>query len=544
MSNNLISLFASPRRMTALGLCLSGVWSGSSTLLGKSACAAELVPAAAVSSFQELDHAARLLSEKPYQPQPEIPEALKNLTYDQFRFIGFRDGKEVWGDTILPYRIGFYHKGYVHGDDVAINLLSNGKANAVPFSKDYFHYLEQAATLPVPEDLGFAGFRVQGAFPGQKELTEIFSFVGASYFRARSAQTVLGTSTRGLAINCGLPKPEEFPVFREYWIVEPQPGDKSLKVLALLDSPSVVGAYEFLLTQGIEKTDIDIHQRLYFRQAPEKVGIAPMSSMWLWGDGLPGPEGDHRPEVHDADGLQVQDADGRWLWRALGQQTYPSLIQLKYDGIQGFGLLQRDRLPNHYLDDEAQYDRRPSVWIQPLASWGPGRIELLEIPAPHEGIDNIAAWWVPEKQATPGSPLEFSYRLSYFSGDCPEHRLAKAVAHRIQREKSGTIQMEIDFDGPGLAERTSQQPPMGHVSSIRGEVTSQFCERNPSGSWTVRLIVQPTGEGPVELQVQLKDATHELSETWACLCPLTAPKVSLPPWKVKGSQADEKERVQ
>jgi len=486
-----------------------------------------------------------MLAEKEFVPEPAVPDALKNLTYDQFRYIGFRDGQELWTQTVLPYRIGFYHKGFVHVDDVSINVVSDKKTTSIPFSRDYFHYLNSARDLEIPADLGFAGFRVKGVFPGQKELTEIFSFVGASYFRARAAKTVLGTSTRGLAINCGLPKPEEFPIFREYWIVEPQVGDGTLKVFALLDSPSVAGAYEFLLTQGIEKTDIDLHQRLYFRQAPEKVGIAPMSSMWLWGDGLPGPKGDHRPEVHDADGLQVQEGDGRWFWRALGQQNYPSLIQLKYDGLKGFGLLQRDRHPNHYLDEEAHYDARPSVWIQPQSHWGPGRIELLEIPAPHEGIDNIAVWWVPEQPASPGTPLEFSYRISYFSGDCPEHLLAKAVAHRVEREESGKIRFEIDFNGPELAGFSPQKPPIVHVTSIRGEVTSQKCELQPSGCWTAILDVQPTKEGPVELRAFLADESHELTETWAYLCPLISPKVSLPPWKMKQQhELQETERPQ
>lgn len=533
--NILCSNFVRAARAATLGLLLI-----SASLSSFSAVVADELVTVPVSTFKELEQAASELATRPYQPQPEIPASLKNLTYDQFRWIGFRDGREMWENTILPYRIGFYHKGYVHVDDVSINVTSKDKVWPVPFSKDYFHYLNSAKDLEIPDDLGFAGFRVKGAFPGQVELTEIFSFVGASYFRAKSAQTVLGTSTRGLAINCGLPKAEEFPVFREYWIVEPQLGDKTLKVLALLDSPSVSGAYEFLLTQGIEKTDIDVRQSLYFRQAPEKVGIAPMSSMWLWGDALPGPDGDHRPEVHDADGLQVQAPDGRWLWRALGQQNYPSLIQLKYDGMKGFGLLQRDTLPNHYLDDEARYDARPSVWIQPQSHWGPGRIELLEIPAPHEGIDNIAAWWVPEQPVLPGTPLEFSYRISYFSGDCPEHLLAKAVAHRVQRQESGQIQLEIDFAGPELAELNSQSPPLVQVSSIRAEVISTGCEKRPSGIWTVRLLIQPTKEGPVELQVFLKDVQQDISETWAYLCPLTSPKVSLPPWKVKDHEVKER----
>jgi len=543
IKHDLYSRFVRVGQAIAFGLAISCV----SLPETHCVCADEPVTTP-ITTYQELNQAAQALAKEPYRPQPKVPESLKNLTYDQFRWIGFKDGEELWGNTIRPYRIGFYHKGYVHVDDVSINTVAQGKVNPVPFSKEYFHYLNSAEKLEIPENLGFAGFRVKGAFPGQTELTEIFSFVGASYFRARAERTILGTSTRGLALNCGLPEEEEFPVFREYWIVQPQPGDRTLRVLALLDSVSVSGAYEFLLTQGIEKTDIDIHQTLYFRQVPDKVGIAPMSSMWLWGDALPGPEGDHRPEVHDADGLQVEGADGRWFWRALGQQSYPSLIQLKYDGMKGFGLLQRDTHPNHYLDDEARYDARPSVWVKPLSSWGPGRLEILEIPAPHEGIDNIAAWWVPDQQITPGIPLEFSYRISYFPGDCPEHTLGKATAHRVQREESGKMNIEIDFDGAELAECPLETPPLVHVSSTRGEVISTTCEKRPSGSWTTKLVVQPTKEGPVELRVFLKNEQHDLTETWAYLCPLIPPKVSLPPWKVKDHAAEKevetKERAQ
>ncbi|WP_437185600.1 glucan biosynthesis protein [Planctomicrobium sp. SH668] len=493
----------------------------------------------AANQYHVLSKLAQERSAQSYIPQPEVPASVKDLTYDQFRYIGFRDGKEIWSNTTLPFRFGFYHKGYVHVDDVKINVVSSETTQPVPFSKDYFHYLENAAKLDIPHDVGFAGFRVKGTFPDQSELSEIFSFVGASYFRARTARSVLGTSTRGLAIDCGLPKAEEFPVFREYWIVEPRHGDESLHVLALLDSPSVTGAYAFILTPGTDVTSIDVQETLYFRQVPEKVGLAPMSSMWLWGDSLPGPDGDHRPEVHDADGLQINSEDGTWLWRALGQQTYPSLVQFKADNLKGFGLLQRDINPEHYLDDEALYHQRPSVWVRPKKGWESGRVELLELPAPHEGIDNIAVWWVPEKEIKVGEPLELSYQLSYFLGDLPENDLGKAVAHRVTRNADKTIKVEIDFRGPLLAEIPEDQAPVAEISSIRGEVLSTTSKKLPSGNWTYSLLMRPTEEGPFELRISLKNESRVLTETWAYLCSLTAPEVALPPWKVMTQETKE-----
>jgi glucans biosynthesis protein len=263
--------------------------------------------------------------------------------------------------------------------------------------------------------------------------------------------------------------------------------------------------------------------------------------MWLWGDGLKGPVGDHRPEVHDADGLQVQTFDGNWLWRTLCQQTYPSLIHLKFgNGVKGFGLIQRDTNPNHYLDDEARYDIRPSVWIEPRSDWGPGAIELLELPAPHEGIDNIAAWWVPEQRAVPGQPVDMSYRVSFCAGDRPDHQLGKGVAYRVDRSQTGQIGLEIDFNGPVLAKRSAGSPPFAQVVSVRGDVPNVKCQKQENGVWTVSLDVKPTGEGPVELTVVLKDGDQELTETWACLCPLRAPPVSLPPWKRKQPEQGSK----
>lgn len=499
-----------------------------------------------VTNFEQLCSAAEQLAQQAFQPQPEAPAFLREMNYDQVRHIQFNSGNAIWGNTRLPFRLGFYHKGYVHQDDVAINLLRDGESEPTLFSTDYFHYIDFARDLEIPDDLGFAGFRVIGAYPGREQLEEMISFVGASYFRSRPETGSWGTSARGLAINAGLPAPEEFPVFREFWITKPEMDDDSLTALALLDSPSVCGAYEFQMRPGARATVFDVRAQLHFRQVPEKVGLGPMSSMWMWGDGLAGPEGDHRPEVHDADGLQIEYADGRWLWRALSRQTYPSLVRFPADQAKGFGFLQRDRDRSHYLDDEAHYHNRPGVWIEPTSDWGNGAIELLELPAPHEGIDNMAAWWVPASPVVVGEPLSLAYRIHFFMGDRPDHRLGKAIGFTVDREEQELLRIAVEFALPGEDSPQSVEP---QATCIRGDIKEARCEETGPGSWVATLDIRPAGDGPIELTLLLKEGDVPLTETWAALCPLEPPPVSLPPWRLKeleeagelppGAQADD-----
>src|SRR3546814_20584023 len=76
-------------------------------------------------------------------------------------------------------------------------------------------------------------------------LDEVAVFLGASYFRVVAAGQQYGLSARGLAIDTGLAKKEEFPYFSEFWLKKPQPGSRSIEIYALLESESVTGAYHF-----------------------------------------------------------------------------------------------------------------------------------------------------------------------------------------------------------------------------------------------------------------------------------------------------------
>ena len=82
-------------------------------------------------------------------------------------------------------------------------------------------------------------------------------------------------------------------------------------------------------------------------------------------------------------------------------------------GLKGFGLMQRDRAFASYEDTEARYEARPSAWVTPIGDWGPGRVELLQLPTPDETHDNVVAYWVPERLPQPGESLDFAYQLAW-----------------------------------------------------------------------------------------------------------------------------------
>lgn len=486
-----------------------------------------------IARFEDLVAHVEKLAGQPYRPSPPMPAALAEMDYDAYRHILFRNERALWypgGKPTSPYWIEAFHKGFVQRDDVKLNVLDGGRSWPVRFTKDDFHYWGEAGELELPDDLGIAGLKFVGTFPGHEDGQEILTFLGSSYFRARAARHVYGASTRGLAVDIGMNADEEFPVFREFWVSRPQLGERELKLLALLDGPSVVGAYEFTMNPGDEETTVDVRAEVRFRRQPGKVGVAPLTSMWMWGDGLDGPEGDHRPEVHDSDGLLIAEPDGGWMWRALCRQAYPSVVRYPYDEtVRGFGLIQRDRDPEHYQDDEARYAYRPSLWITPENDWGAGAIELIELDAKHEGVDNVVAYWVPNELPTDGEPLRLEYRVSFAENGSAEHDLGRAVATRVDR-MSHLLQIDVEFEGVELAEN---EEPVVDVRPIRGEVRKARCIRGEDGHVTARLEIEPTSTNPVELTVVLNVDGEPRTETWKYLCPVKPPAVSLPPWRLK-----------
>ena len=152
----------------------------------------------------------------------------------------------------------------------------------------------------------------------------------------------------------------------------------------------MTGAFKFEATPGSE-TVIDVDSVLFLREPVKKLGIAPLTSMFVFGENSnPRLMNDFRPEVHDSDGLMARFENEEWIWRPLQNPKTLAVNAFKASNIKGMGLMQRDTEYENYLDLEARYHLRPSVWIEPKnSSWGAGHLHLVQIPSPEEIHDNI-----------------------------------------------------------------------------------------------------------------------------------------------------------
>ncbi|KAA5538530.1 glucan biosynthesis protein G [Roseiconus nitratireducens] len=497
--------------------------------------AVQLSPAD-VSNYNLLKEFAKQQAGEPFTPRQPLPKALADLSYEQFREIQFNHERAPWQDKV-PFWFETFHRGYVQQDRVDLFGVEGEEVERFEFSKDDFDYGEAIDRDTIPDDLGHAGVRIVGKFPGRDDVQEMLTFVGSSYFRARSGETVYGASARGLAVNVAMNQDEEFPFFRRFWILKPSRCDETVTVLAQLDSPSLTGAYQFYFRPGTIESTLRVQATLYAREQPpedavgvEKLGVAPLTSMWIWGDGLDGPPKDNRPGVHDSDGLLIESGEAGWVWRPFTRQPYPSTSFRSVRALLGFGILQRNRAFFHYEDYNAKYHLRPSIWITPDQPWLDGRVELLEIPGAHEGIDNIAAYWVPSKLPEPGEPLELGYSVKFFPGDVSaENYVGRATNFHIDRElPDDQIGLQIRFAGLALQQQPSDRAVDISAEIRDGTLIEQQVQRTETGDYLLDVTFKPSGDGPVDLSLRLVDGSRPLTELFSYLCPRDQPEFVYP----------------
>ncbi len=478
--------------------------------------------------FDDVAERARQLAAKPYAaPKVALPDELRNLDYDGYRDIRFNPERALWRKEQLPFEVMFFHLGKFQTLPVKIHEVTAQGARPIPFDRRDFDYGRNKLNPARWGDLGYAGFRVHYALNNPAYKDELVVFLGASYFRALGKGQHYGLSARGLAIDTVGGSGEEFPRFSEFWIERPAPGATSLTIHALLDSPRATGAYRFVLRPG-ENTVADVQARLFLRAGVATLGLAPLTSMFHHGENTPR-VADFRPEVHDSDGLMVASGDGRggveWLWRPLINPKRTLVTSFASRELKGFGLMQRDRAYANYEDTEAQYEQRPSAWVEPVGAWGPGRVELMLLHAPDETDDNVVAYWVPERAPAPGQPLDLSYRLHLQgeqqtrppNGWAVQSRLGHGFVARDKKRDPHEQHYVVDFDGPALR----ALPPDATVKAVvTGNDNARILERNAwrnpaTGTWrmTVRLT-RPNPAQPAELRAFLQHGEHALTETW------------------------------
>ena len=475
--------------------------------------------------FDDVAHNAEQLAAGAFRkPADNQPKELAALTYEQYHDIRYRPDNPWWRDAKLPFEIGFFHRGLYYDHPVKINEVNEQGIAEIKFDPGLFDYGANKIDIARMGGLGFAGFRVHYSLNG-KFKDEVLSFLGASYFRALGKEQGYGMSARALAIDTGLPSGEEFPRFVEFWIERPAPAAKELVIHALMDSRRVTGAYRFTLKPGVE-TVIDVKSRLYLREGVGKLGVAPLTSMFFFGENQRPVTDDYRPEVHDSDGLSLHAANGEWIWRPLANPKRLLVTSFATANPIGFGLMQRDREFDHYQDLQGRYENRPSAWVEPKGSWGPGRVELVQIPSPDESNDNIVAYWVSDMPPQPKLPWDVEYRLLWQKDADARPPLAWVAqtrrGHGSEKLPENSIGLIVDFEGPVFKKLPADARLEGVVSGDANiEILRRHTYRNEvTGEWRVALAVRRLDNGkPAELRAYLRNGNDTVSETWSYILP-------------------------
>jgi glucans biosynthesis protein len=472
-------------------------------------------------NFASVVRLAAALAAGPFQPdRPDLPPALANLNYDQYRDVRFRRERSLWRAENLPFQVEFFPRGFMFHDRVKMNVVDNGEVSPIKFRRDLYDYGKNQIPDKLPDDLGFAGLRLLYPINRSDTFDEVAVFLGASYFRAVAQNLNYGITARGLAIDTGLPSKEEFPTFREFWLVKPAADATSLTLYALMDSGSVTGAYRFVIKPG-PQTVMEVKMHLYNREGVKKLGVAPLTSMFFHGEDTTRFMDDFRPEVHDSDGLIVETGTGERIWRPLINPTGLRINDFQVNNPKSFGLLQRDRNFDHYQDLEAHYQNRPSATVEPIGNWGKGTVELVEIPSAAEKYDNIVAYWIPERSARAGQEWEYEYRLTFCAD--PEERLLGGRTLSTRIGAGGTDvpdpsvrKFVVDFVGPALGNLKPDTKVEAKVATSSGTLSKPVVETNPHTKGQ-RLFFEltPKGDAPVDLRAFLYRGNDVLSETWS-----------------------------
>ena len=447
--------------------------------------------------------AKELAGQKFETPRSNLPKEFRDMKFADYQKIRFRNEKAEWADAKTPFKLSFYHQGMHFDTPVKINEVTATTVNEIKYDSARFDFGDLQFDPKSTEQLGYAGFRVLFPINKADKQDEIMTMLGASYFRVIGKGQVYGLSARGLALDTALPSGEEFPRFREFWVERPNEGDKQLVIFALLDSPRSTGAYKLTLRPG-KDTTVDVESRVFLRDRVSRLGIAPLTSMFLFGSNQPSRVQNYRHELHDSTGLSIHAGNGEWLWRPLNNPKHLAVSSFTVENPRGFGLLQRGREFARYEDLDDRYDKRPSAWIEPKGDWGKGTVDLVEIPTADETNDNIVAFWNPEKIPEPGQPLEHNYRLHWTLDEDAFHSPDVAWVKQtlrstgdvkqsnLIRQPDGSIAFLLDYEGPVLAALAEDTAVRSQVSvDDNAELVENNVRYNPhTKGWRLTLRVK------------------------------------------------------
>ena len=469
-------------------------------------------------SLDDVSAKAKELAGQKYEaPRSNLPNEFREMKFADYQKIRFRNEKAEWADQNTPFKLSFYHQGMHFDTPVKINEVTADSVHEIKYDPTRFDFGDVKFDPKATEQLGYAGFRVLFPINKADKQDEIMTMLGASYFRVVGKDQVYGLSARGMAIDTALPSGEEFPRFTEFWIERPKPGDKHLVIFALLDSPRATGAYRLILRPGTD-TVVDVKSQMFLRDKVSKLGVAPLTSMFLFGANQPSKVLNYRRELHDSSGLSIHAGNGEWIWRPLNNPKHLSVSNFSVENPRGFGLLQRGRNFSHYEDLDDNYDKRPSAWIEPEGDWGKGSVDLVEIPTADETNDNIVAFWSPAELPEVGKPLDVAYRLHWTLDDAAFHSPDSAWVKQtlrstggvkqsnLIRQPDGSVAYLVDFEGPSLKKLLPDAPVRSQVSvgdnAELVENSVRYNEHTKGWRLTLRMKIKDASK-PTEMRAAL-----------------------------------------
>ena len=373
------------------------------------------------------DHARRMAMQPYIETRSRDPEVLDQIDFDAHWKIKYRPEATLEvADGKAPVRL--FHLGRYFQLPVGIHVVDGDKSRQLRYAPAVFEMPEDSPARKLPKDIGYAGLRVMA--PDQK--TDWLAFLGAAYFRSSGELNQFGLSARALAIDVAMPTPEEFPRFTDYFLERSTTPGHELVITCLIDSPRMTGVFRMDVGKH-GPVVMDIDSRFFARDKIDRVGLAPLTSMFWFSETDRPDRVDWRPEVHDSDGLAIWTGANERIWRPLNNPSAVRTSSFSDKNPKGFGLLQRDRAFSNYEDDGVFYEKRPSVWIEPKGDWGEGEVQLVEIPTDDEIHDNIVVYWVSGKPVRKGDEIPLSYRLTWGKDEPRPAEVSAVTATRIGR---------------------------------------------------------------------------------------------------------------
>lgn len=450
----------------------------------------------------------------------DLPPALAQMDYEGYIGIGFdQDHAERLGEAD-GYSLQGFHRGWLYHDPVHIERVADGRSRPWAYKPEAFKFGNAA---PQPDGtwgkLGWAGLKINRAWEAGGDPAELMVLLGASYYRALGADSVYGASGRLIAVNTGIPgMAESFPRITSLWVHEQTDRDQPLRVDGYLAGEHLTGAFSLLIHPG-KTTAIDVDLHLFIRKPIQKLGLAPITSMYMFGPEADPRFRDARPEVHDNDALLVHTTKQVYfqpLRNPLADRTY----RLDAEQMTGFGLIQRERRFDRYLDPVTRHELRPDVYVQPTNAWPKGAVEVLELARLEEKIDNIGCYYAVDNVEA-GRALHVKYTVAFgspiaevyaqrqdFTAAAVDHDRTPADRSRKLTRDPGSTELdpgrlgqaqrvvfaqtpwphwEIIFDGPALRELEEGAYVPCVCIDRAGQYVTPAVHRLPDGRWRVDL---------------------------------------------------------